>query len=98
MTTRPRSGCGAKSAPRGPTTTSVLAVADLVPHVEVLAEREAAVHHRDLGPGKRSPKRRTVCGVSEISGTSTIARLPSENGVVERGQVDLRLAAAGDPV
>ena len=54
----------------------VAAVADLVPQVEVLAEGEAAVQHGDL-PGKRSAKRRTVCGVSEISGTSTIARLPS---------------------
>ncbi len=52
---------------------------NLVPLVVPLAFREPAVQDRDLSSvsAKRLLKRSTVCGVSEISGTSTMAVLPA---------------------
>ena len=51
---------------------------------------------------KRSPsrarKRATACGVRPISGTSTIAPRPAGQRRLDRGQVDLGLARAGDAV
>ena len=47
---------------------------------------------------KRAWKRATVCGVSAISGTSTITPRPRGERVGARAQVDLGLARAGDAV
>ena len=47
---------------------------------------------------KRSAKRETICGVSAISGTSTIAPRPCGERRGRGLQVDLRLARAGDAV
>ena len=46
----------------------------------------------------RSRKRRMVCGVSAISGTSTIAAAAGRDAAVERVEIHLRLAAARDAV
>ena len=47
---------------------------------------------------KRATKRATICGVSAISGTSTITPPPSRERVRGGPQVDLGLARAGDAV
>ena len=47
---------------------------------------------------KRSTKRETICGVSAISGTSTIAPRPCASAAAAALQVDLGLARAGDAV
>ena len=47
---------------------------------------------------KRSSKRRVVCGVSAISGTSTIAERPCSSASRSGAQVDLGLPAPGDAV
>ena len=46
----------------------------------------------------RARNRAASCGVSEISGTSTSARLPARERRGDRAQVDLGLAAAGHAV
>ena len=50
--------------------------------------------HRRSGPGSA----RRACGVSAISGTSTIALRPASSAACDRLQVDLGLARAGDAV
>ena len=55
-----------------------LAAAQPLPLVVALAQPELRVQHRDASP-KRSSKRRAVCGVSAISGTSTIAERPGSS-------------------
>ena len=52
-----------------------LAAAQPPPLVVALALRQPRVQHRHASP-KRSTKRPAVCGVSAISGTSTIAERP----------------------
>ena len=47
---------------------------------------------------KRALNRSTVCGVSEISGTRTMAPLPFCNACGDGLQINLRLAAAGHAV
>ena len=47
---------------------------------------------------KRLLKRSTVCGVSEISGTSTIAVLPARERGADRLQINFGFAAAGHAV
>ena len=47
---------------------------------------------------KRALNRSTVCGVSEISGTSTMAPLPALQRARDRLEVNLRLARARDAV
>ena len=79
------------------------ALADLVPFVVALAGGQMAVQHGHQGlercrEQKRALKRSTVCGVREISGTSTMAPLALRQRVGDGLQVDLGLAAAGDAV
>ena len=76
------------------------ALADPVPLVVALAVGQMAVQHghRVWRPvANRALNRSTVCGVSEISGTSTIAPSPCDSAY-DRLQIHLRLAAARDAV
>ena len=69
---------------------------DAMPLVVPLALRKAAVQHGHLIArlGEAALNRSTVCGVSEISGTSTNAPRPAIARHGDRLQVNLRLAAA----
>ena len=69
-------GSGAKIALRAPTTTSISPRAQAC-HASKRSRSESAECSTATRSPKLSSKRRAVCGVSEISGTSTIARPPS---------------------
>ena len=70
---QPRCGSGANTALRAPTTTCTSPRA-MRCHSACRAAAEVAVQHGDAS--KRARKRRRVCGVKLISGTSTIACRP----------------------
>ena len=68
------------------------------PLVVALAGAELGVQHRDRVAEARRRSAPTICGVSAISGTSTIAPRPRASAVAGGAQVDLGLARAGDAV
>ena len=70
----------------------VAAVADAVPLVEQLALREAAVQHRDL-PGEALGEAAHRLRRQRDLRHEDDAALAQRHGVLERPQVDLRLAA-----
>ena len=72
---QPEARTGAKIAERAPTTTRASPVAIRSRSSRRSASLSAGVEHGDASPN-RAPKRPTVCGVSAISGTSTIAPRP----------------------
>ena len=67
------------------------------PSVVAFARGQAAVHERNLA-GKRSETRRTVCGVSAISGTSRYGALALRQRFGDGAQIDLGFAAASHAV
>jgi hypothetical protein len=76
-TTTPSSRTGAKSAERAPTTTAPRRGAGAATRRPRAARSVMrAVEHRDVHRSARLKRVTTVCGVSAISGTSTIAPRP----------------------
>ena len=75
-TTMPRSATGANTALRDPMITSC-SPARMRRHSAARSASVSAEWTTAIRPGKRTAKRRIICGVSAISGTSTIAPRPA---------------------
>ena len=92
---RPR--IGAKTAERGPTQTRASPRRSRA-HSSWRSPSESLECSTATVSPKRSTKRATICGVSAISGTSTITPRPAASVSAAALQVDLGLARAGDAV
>ena len=96
---RPRSArgrsIGANTAERGPTHTRASPARSRRHSLVALARGSRECSTATVSP-KRSMKRPTICGVSAISGTSTIAPRPLLERVGRGAQIDLGLARARD--
>ena len=89
---------GAKIAERAPTAMR-LRPSRSASHSSYRSPSLSALCSTAIWSPNTARKRSTVCGVSAISGTSTIAVFPSlEHDAAEQLDVDERLAAAGDAV
>ena len=95
---QPEVGDGREHGRARPDADPRLAAAQAAPLVVALAGAEPRVQHRHDRSPKRAWKRPTICGVSAISGTSTIAPRPRVERRGRGPQVDLGLARAGDAV
>ena len=92
----PRSATGAKTADRAPTATR-RSPRRRRRQASARSPSESALCSTATWSPKAPRRRLTVCGVSPISGTSTMAPRPRRQHPANRLQVDQRLAAAGHP-